>query len=188
VLSLGAIVLRTSKDHEAAVRVKEGVPVLGRHSLLLGHLLVAVPTLALARLTQHALEKFVVLKLMLDGVVVVGARLLQELLEVVVVALPPARSVGRCDHVGVRVTPVPPLPLILHRGRALVLPHTLGLSHGPTISEDCPDRLLAGGVVHGNVQELTGGARLSTAELMDEGLAGGPGEEHADDVCINHVG
>jgi hypothetical protein len=35
VLALGAVILRTSKDHEAVVRVGEGVPILGQHSLLL---------------------------------------------------------------------------------------------------------------------------------------------------------
>jgi hypothetical protein len=118
----------------------------------------------------------------------IGAWLIQELLEVVVVALPLACSVGRCDCVGVGATLVPPLPLILHCGGALVLLCTLGLSHGPTIGEDCPDRLLAGGVVRGDVQELTGGAWLSTTELMNEGPAGGPDEERTGNVCINDIG
>jgi hypothetical protein len=43
-------------------------------------------------------------------------------------------------------------------------------------------------VVHGDIQELVGDARLSTAELVNEGLAGGPREEHADNVCIDDVG
>jgi hypothetical protein len=90
VLALGAVILRTSKDHEVAVRVGEGVPVLGRRSLLLGRLLVAVSA-------------------------------------------------------------------------------------------------LAEGVVRGDVQELAGGARLSTAELVNEGLAGGSSEEHADDICVDDV-
>jgi hypothetical protein len=51
VLALGAIVLRTSKDHEAAVWVEEVVPVLGWRSLLLGRVLATVPALALAALT-----------------------------------------------------------------------------------------------------------------------------------------
>jgi hypothetical protein len=41
---------------------------------------------------------------MLDRVAVVGAWLLQELFEMVVVALSLARSVGRCDRVGVGAT------------------------------------------------------------------------------------
>jgi hypothetical protein len=116
VLALGAIVLRTSKYHEATVWLREGVPVLRRCPLILGRLLVTVPALALAGLTQHPLEEFAILKLVLDRVAMVGARFLQELLEVVIVALSLARSVGRYDCVGVRVTPVPPLPLVLRRG------------------------------------------------------------------------
>jgi hypothetical protein len=42
-------------------------------------------------------------------------------------------------------------------------------------------------MVRGNVQELVGGARLAAAELVNEGLAGGPRKEHADDVCIDNV-
>jgi hypothetical protein len=42
-------------------------------------------------------------------------------------------------------------------------------------------------MVRGDIQELTGGARLSTAEHVNEGLAGGPREEHADDVCVDDV-
>jgi hypothetical protein len=38
-------------------------------------------------LTQHPLEEFAILKLVFDGVVVVGARFLQDLLEAVVVAM-----------------------------------------------------------------------------------------------------
>jgi hypothetical protein len=76
VLVLGAVILRTSKDHEAAVQFGEGVPVLGQCSLLLGRLLVVVPTLAPAGLTRHPLEELAILELVLDGVAVVGARLL----------------------------------------------------------------------------------------------------------------
>jgi hypothetical protein len=43
----------------------------------------------------------------LDGVAVVGARLLQGLLEMVIVALSLAHSIDRCDRVGVGVTWVP---------------------------------------------------------------------------------
>jgi hypothetical protein len=58
---------------------------------------------------------------------------------------------------------------------------------GSAIVEDRPDRLLAGGVVRGNVQDLAGGAWLSTDELVNEGLAGGSSEERADNVCINDI-
>jgi hypothetical protein len=88
VLALGAVVLRTSKDHVAVVRVGEGVPVLGRRSLDLGRLLVTVSALAPAGLTQHPLEELAILELVLDGVAVIGTRLLQDLLKMVVVACP----------------------------------------------------------------------------------------------------
>jgi hypothetical protein len=51
VLVLRAIILKVSKDHEAAVQVGEGIPILGRCPLVLVRLLVEVPALALAGLT-----------------------------------------------------------------------------------------------------------------------------------------
>jgi hypothetical protein len=45
VFMLGVVVLRTSKDHEAAIRVGEAAPILGRHSLIFGSLLIMIPTL-----------------------------------------------------------------------------------------------------------------------------------------------
>jgi hypothetical protein len=42
-------------------------------------------------------------------------------------------------------------------------------------------------LVCGDVQELTGGARLSAAELVNKGLVGGPREECANDVCVDDV-
>jgi hypothetical protein len=67
----------------------------------------------LARLTQYPLEELAILKLVLNGVAVVGPQLLQELLEMVVVALSLARSVGRCDRVGVGAMLIPHLLLLL---------------------------------------------------------------------------
>jgi hypothetical protein len=107
VLTLGAVILKTSENHEAAIR-------LGEAALILGwRLLIAVLALALAMLTQHALEEFAVLELVLDGVAVIGARLFQELLEAVSAALSPARAVSRRDGVGVGTTPVLLLPFPL---------------------------------------------------------------------------
>ena len=60
----------------------------------------------------------------------------------------------------------------------------LGLAPVPITAEDRPDRLLTGGVVRGKVEQVTGGTRLHIAELMDQGLAGCPREEGADDVRV----
>jgi hypothetical protein len=76
-------------------------PSLAGATLIFGRLLVAVPSLALARMSQLALDELAVLELVLDGVTVISAWLLHELLEVVGVALSLARMVGRRDHVGV---------------------------------------------------------------------------------------
>jgi hypothetical protein len=101
VLTPDEVILRTSKDHEASVRVGEAAPILGQHSLIFGGLLIMVPALALAGLAQHALEKLTVPELVLDRVAVISARLLQKLLKVVGVALSLACVIGRHDRVRV---------------------------------------------------------------------------------------
>jgi hypothetical protein len=89
----------------------------------------------------------------------------------VVVALSLARSVCRYDCIRVGVTSVPLLLILLRCGGTLILLCPLGLSHGSAIGEDRPNRLLTGGMVCGDVQELAGGARLSTTELVNKGVA-----------------
>ena len=63
----------------------------------------------------------------------------------------------------------------------------LGLAPVPTTAEDHPDHLLAKGMVCGNVEQVTGGTGLHTAELVDQGLVGCPREECTDDVCIDVI-
>ena len=63
----------------------------------------------------------------------------------------------------------------------------LGLAPIPIVAEDHPDRLLVGGVVHGNVEQVVGGTGLHTAELVNQGLVGCPREEHVDDVRIDDI-
>jgi hypothetical protein len=74
-LTIGAVILRTFEDNEAAIQLRETATILGRRPLIFGRLLVAVLALALARLTLHALEEFVFLELVLDGVAVIDAQL-----------------------------------------------------------------------------------------------------------------
>ena len=40
--------------------------------------------------------------------------------------------------------------------------------------KNCPDHLLARGVAGGNVEELLGGSRALTSQLVNQRLAGGP--------------
>ena len=63
----------------------------------------------------------------------------------------------------------------------------LGLALILTTAEDHPDCLLAGGMVHGDVKQVTGDTGLHTAELVDQRLAGCPREEHADDVRVDNI-
>ena len=63
----------------------------------------------------------------------------------------------------------------------------LGLAFVPASVEDHSDHLLAKGVVRGDIEQVAGGTGLQAAKLVDQGLAGCPGEECADDVCINDI-
>ena len=72
-------------------------------------------------------------------------------------------------------------------GGALVLVLALGLALVPASTKDCSDRLLAGGMVRGSVEQVMGGPGLQTAELVDKGLTGCPREERADDVRVNDI-
>ena len=67
--------------------------------------------------------------------------------------------------------------MVLALGLALVLAST----------KDQSNHLLAGGVVRGDVEQVMGGTGLQTAELVDQGLIGCPGEERANDVHINDI-
>ena len=126
----------------------------------------------------------------LDGVGMVGAWTLHELVEVVGLALLGllARTVGRDDqsYVGQSASILLVL-LALLRGGALALVLMFGLAPIPTTAEDRPDCLLTRGVVRGDVKQVAGGTGLHTAELVDQGLAGCPREERADDVCIDDI-
>ena len=51
--------------------------------------------------------------------------------------------------------------------------------------EDGPDRLIAGGVIGGDLQELVRGAWLLAPQFVDQGLAVRPAEERVDDVGVD---
>ena len=64
---------------------------------------------------------------------------------------------------------------------------TLGLAFVPAFVENCSGRFLTGGVVSGDVEQVTASMRLQATKLVDQGLAVCPGEECADDVCIDDI-
>ena len=63
----------------------------------------------------------------------------------------------------------------------------LDLAFVPASIEDRSDRLLARGVVSGDVKQVAGGTGLQAAKLVDQGLAGCPREECADDVRVDDI-
>ena len=72
-------------------------------------------------------------------------------------------------------------------GGALTLVLMLGLVPVLTTAEDHPNCLLAGGLVCGDVEQVTGGTGLLTAKLVDQGLTGCPRMERADDVRVDDI-
>ena len=65
--------------------------------------------------------------------------------------------------------------------------HALGLAFVPTSVEDRSDLLLAGGVVSGDVEQVVGGTGLQAAKLINQRLAGRPGEKCADDIRVDDI-
>ena len=63
----------------------------------------------------------------------------------------------------------------------------LGLAFVPASIEDHSDRLLTGGVVRGNVEQVMSGMGLQAVKLVDQGLIGCPREECADDVRVDDI-
>ena len=63
----------------------------------------------------------------------------------------------------------------------------LGLALVPASTKDRSDHLLTRGVVRGDVEQVTSGTGLHTAELVDQGLAGCPREERTDDVRVDDI-
>jgi len=93
----------------------------------------------------------------------VGAWALHELVEVVWEALLGllARTIGRGNHCGVgRSAPILLVLLAPLHGGALFLVLTLGLALVLASTKDRSDRLLAGGVVRGDIEQVMGGTGL----------------------------
>ena len=100
----------------------------------------------------------------------VGAWAIHELVEVVRQALLGllAHAISCGDQRGV-VWSTPILFVLLAPlcGGALILVHALGLAFVLASIEDRSDRLLAGGMVCGDVEQVIGGTGLQAAKLVD---------------------
>ena len=82
--ALGVDGIRSLEDHEAFLGIRKVVPILARHASFLVRYLLALSLFRSTSLSQKALEEFAVLVEVLDGVGVVGAWTLHELVKVVV--------------------------------------------------------------------------------------------------------
>ena len=99
-LAFGVDDVGSPKDHEAFLGVGEAIFILARRTSFLGLLLLAFPFLWLGGLPQKALEELAVLVEMFDGIGMVGAWTLHELVEVVGLALLGllVHSIGHSDQ------------------------------------------------------------------------------------------
>ena len=151
------------KYHEAFLGIGKAIPILAHHASFLGRYLLALSFFWSIGLSQKALEEFAVLVEVLDGIGMVGAWALHELLEVVGLALLGllACAIGHGDQRGVgRSTPILLVFFAPLCGGALVLVLALGLALVLASTKDRSDRLLAGGVVRGDIEQVMGGTGL----------------------------
>ena len=135
-------------------------------------------------------EELTVLVEVFDRLGMVGAWALHELVEVVRQALLGLLARAICHGDQCRVGRSVTILLVLFaplRGGALILILVLGLALVLASVKDRSDRLLAGCVVCGNVEQVTGGTGLQAAKLVDQGLAGCPREECADDIRVDDI-
>ena len=131
------------------------------------HVLGAIPPHGLS---QETFEELAVLVEVFDGIGVVGARAIHELVEVFrqpLLGLLP-RAISRGDQCGVvRSASIFFVLLAPLCGGALILVHALGLAFVPASVEDRSDCLLARGVVGGDVEQVMGGTGFQAAKLVD---------------------
>ena len=116
------------------------------------------------------LEELIVLVEVLHGVNMVGVGAIHELVEVLRQALLGllACGISHGDQRGVgQSTPIILVLFAPLRGGALDLIPVLGLAFVPATVEDRSDRLLAGGEVRGDVEQVAGGLGLQTAKLVN---------------------
>ena len=172
-LAFGPDGIGSIEDHDAFLRVREVVSILAYRASFLGCCFFVASFFWPAGLSEETFEDLTVLVEVFDGVGVVGACSIHEFVEVVRQALlgllAHAVSCGDQRNV-VRSALVLFVLLAPLCGGALVLVHALGLAFVPITVEDCSDRFLAGGVVSGDVEQVTGGTGLQASKLVDHAL------------------
>jgi hypothetical protein len=141
------------------------------------------------------LDQTTVLECVLDGDLVVGARCIQELLEMVLcrtslrqVSLGPCCLALDCHDEVVVTLPLVSLLLLLEaRGSPFTVVHDLfPLALGCV--KGCRHRLFAIRVVARNVEEFPSSSGCAAPESVDEGGASHTVLEHQDGVIVRHTG
>ena len=116
---------------------------------------------------EEALHHIAIFELVAHRIAMVGAWLVQELVEVVVSQRTLVLALGHRDLAGGgRSVVLLVLPILAARGRPVaVMP--LCLCRMPVALEDGPDRHLAGGVIGGDLKELMRSAQLLAPQFVD---------------------
>ena len=134
---------------------------------------------------KEALHHVTILELVVHQIAMVGAWLLQELVEVVVSRRTLVLALGGRDLTGGGRSAVLLVLLVLAvRGRPVAVTPLL-FRLVLVALEDGPYRLLAGDMVCGDLQELVCGAWLLAPQFVDQGLAVRPAEKCTDDVGVD---
>ena len=84
---LGVDGIGSPEDHDAFLEVGKAIPILGHRASFLGCCLLAFSFFWPTSLSQEALEELIVLIEVLDGVSMVGALVIHELVKVIGLAL-----------------------------------------------------------------------------------------------------
>ena len=165
-LAFGPDGVRPTEDHDALLRFRETISVLACRASLLVYRLLAISLLWSAGLSEEMFEELALLVEVFDRAGVVQAWTIHEFVEVVRQSL--LGLLGRAISRGA-VRPVLIFFVFLAPlcGGALVLVRALGLVFVSASIKDRSDCFLAGGVVSGDVEQVTGGMGLQASKLVD---------------------
>ena len=131
-LAFGPNGVGSTEDHDAFLRVGEAIPILAHRASFLGCRLFVISFFRPAGLSQETFKELIVLVEVFDGVGMVGAWAIHELVEVVRQALLGLLArVIICSNLVVRSALILFVLLAPMCGGALVLVHVLSLAFCP---------------------------------------------------------
>ena len=153
--ALGPDYVRSAEDHDALLGLGEAISVLAHRAPFLGCRLLDVSLLRPIGPSEEAFEELAFLVEVLNGVGMVGAWTIHEFVKMVRQSLLGLlrRAIGRGDQRrAIRPMSIFFVFLALLRGGAFIPVHALGFELVLASAKDRSDRLLARGVVGGDIE------------------------------------